>query len=201
MTDSKETPDWVQFYQRNVQPQSTVFGTAAAAATATASSPPPSSHGGQLGISPEGRVAKPARRRPRASRRTPTTVFNTDASNFRAMVQQFTGGGLALLPPPSPFSISAAAGLGFRFGPQLQLDNLAFPARSSSSPASNNYSMMFEQHQPPPPCTSLMTSANYGGGGHEQHFSGRASFPPPPPNHHGGSSGDDQNRSETNYML
>ncbi|VFQ70421.1 unnamed protein product [Cuscuta campestris] len=197
MTDSKETPDWVQFYQRNVQPQSTVFGTAAAA---TASSPPPSSHG-QLGISPEGRVAKPARRRPRASRRTPTTVFNTDASNFLAMVQQFTGGGLALLPPPSPFSISAAAGLGFRFGPQLQLENLAFPARSSSSPASNNYSMMFEQHQPSP-CASLMTSANYGGGGHEQHFLGRASFPPPPPNHHGGSSsGDDQNRSETNYML
>ncbi|KAG6488561.1 VQ motif-containing protein 22-like [Zingiber officinale] len=31
------------------------------------------------------------RRRTRASRRAPTTMFDTDAANFRAMVQQFTG--------------------------------------------------------------------------------------------------------------
>ncbi|KAL9316860.1 hypothetical protein ACSQ67_017861 [Phaseolus vulgaris] len=42
-------------------------------------------------LSPEGRVSKPVRRRCRASRRTPTTLLNTDATNFRAMVQQFTG--------------------------------------------------------------------------------------------------------------
>ncbi|WOL15871.1 hypothetical protein Cni_G24652 [Canna indica] len=39
----------------------------------------------------EGRVSKSARRRSRASRRAPTTMLNTDAANFRAMVQQFTG--------------------------------------------------------------------------------------------------------------
>ncbi|KAG8069914.1 hypothetical protein GUJ93_ZPchr0006g41568 [Zizania palustris] len=38
-----------------------------------------------------GRVGKPARRRSRASRRAPVTLLNTDTSNFRAMVQQFTG--------------------------------------------------------------------------------------------------------------
>jgi len=38
-----------------------------------------------------GRVGKPARRRSRASRRSPVTLLNTDTSNFRAMVQQFTG--------------------------------------------------------------------------------------------------------------
>ncbi|CAL9120520.1 unnamed protein product [Musa textilis] len=39
----------------------------------------------------EGRVGKPVRRRSRASRRAPTTMVNTDAANFRMMVQQFTG--------------------------------------------------------------------------------------------------------------
>ncbi|KAK4796364.1 hypothetical protein SAY86_028690 [Trapa natans] len=43
-------------------------------------------------LSPGGRVSKPKRRRSRASRRTPTTLLSTDTTNFRAMVQQFTGG-------------------------------------------------------------------------------------------------------------
>ncbi|KAG8063196.1 hypothetical protein GUJ93_ZPchr0003g16765 [Zizania palustris] len=35
--------------------------------------------------------SKPPKKRPRASRRPPTTVLTTDTSNFRAMVQEFTG--------------------------------------------------------------------------------------------------------------
>ncbi|KAJ8543409.1 hypothetical protein K7X08_005932 [Anisodus acutangulus] len=54
----------------------------------------------------DGRVSKPIRKRSRASRRTPTTVLNTDTANFRAMVQQFTGG------PVAPFA-SQGAYLGF----------------------------------------------------------------------------------------
>ncbi|CAL5084154.1 unnamed protein product [Urochloa decumbens] len=42
---------------------------------------------------------KPPRKRPRASRRPPTTVLTTDTSNFRAMVQEFTG-----IPAPPPFA-------------------------------------------------------------------------------------------------
>ncbi|KAE8679716.1 Choline-phosphate cytidylyltransferase B [Hibiscus syriacus] len=51
---------------------------------------PACSNGGHLSLE-GGRVGKPARKRSRASRRTPTTLLNTDTTNFRAMVQQFTG--------------------------------------------------------------------------------------------------------------
>ncbi|KAE8673055.1 hypothetical protein F3Y22_tig00111812pilonHSYRG00018 [Hibiscus syriacus] len=51
---------------------------------------PACSSGGRLSLE-GGRVGKPARKRSRASRRTPTTLLNTDTTNFRAMVQQFTG--------------------------------------------------------------------------------------------------------------
>ncbi|XP_042429069.1 VQ motif-containing protein 22-like [Zingiber officinale] len=44
-----------------------------------------------VAASSDGRVARPARRRTRASRKTPVTLLNTDTANFRAMVQQFTG--------------------------------------------------------------------------------------------------------------
>lgn len=46
-----------------------------------------------------GHRARPIRRRSRASRRTPTTLLNTDTTNFRAMVQQFTGGPAAASTP------------------------------------------------------------------------------------------------------
>lgn len=42
-------------------------------------------------LTPKGSVSKPARRRSRASKRTPTTLLNANANNFRALVQQFTG--------------------------------------------------------------------------------------------------------------
>lgn len=50
----------------------------------------PSSSGSDL--SPRnGGVGKPARRRSRASKKTPTTHLNADPADFRAVVQQFTG--------------------------------------------------------------------------------------------------------------
>lgn len=48
-------------------------------------------------------VARSSKKRSRASRRAPTTVLNTDTSNFRAMVQEFTG-----IPAP-PFSTSTSS--------------------------------------------------------------------------------------------
>ncbi|XP_059658282.1 uncharacterized protein LOC132304530 [Cornus florida] len=42
-------------------------------------------------LNPKGCISKPIRRRTRASRRTPTTLLNADTTNFRALVQQFTG--------------------------------------------------------------------------------------------------------------
>ncbi|KAF5178462.1 Vq motif-containing protein [Thalictrum thalictroides] len=55
---------------------------------------------------PSNVVARNPKKRTRASRRAPTTVLTTDTSNFRAMVQEFTG-----IPPP-PFSASPFPGRG-----------------------------------------------------------------------------------------
>ncbi|WOK97632.1 hypothetical protein Cni_G06340 [Canna indica] len=57
----------------------------------------------QAGHSTAAAVPKSSKKRPRASRRAPTTVLATDTSNFRAMVQQFTG-----FPVP-PFASSTSA--------------------------------------------------------------------------------------------
>ncbi|CAL9117525.1 unnamed protein product [Musa textilis] len=77
--------------------------------TVTFSSSPPSaavsvSHGAGVGASPVPQLAdqsnvasattapdRSSKKRCRASRRAPTTVLTTDASNFRAMVQELTG--------------------------------------------------------------------------------------------------------------
>jgi len=48
-----------------------------------------------------GGTAKVGKKRSRASRRAPTTLLNTDTSNFRAMVQRFTG------IPETPFGYSS----------------------------------------------------------------------------------------------
>ncbi|KAI5004149.1 hypothetical protein ZWY2020_031392 [Hordeum vulgare] len=62
--------------------------------------------------------SKPPKKRPRASRRPPTTVLTTDTSNFRAMVQEFTG---FPAPPfaagPSPFVRPRLLGGASAYGP------------------------------------------------------------------------------------
>ena len=92
----------------NGAPAATEATVVTAAAAGTVSSP---TSGGSIGSPTRaqpgvegGRVAKPARRRSRASRRAPVTLLNTDTSNFRAMVQQFTG------IPPGPYGPAGGAG-------------------------------------------------------------------------------------------
>ncbi|CAI9759912.1 unnamed protein product [Fraxinus pennsylvanica] len=132
--------DWMQFYQHNLsgQPQNTpsfngsvsesvmVANATAGGATAPA----------QSNLSPSyynldmegGRASRPLRRRSRASRRTPITLLNTDTSNFRAMVQQFTGG------PSSSFASRPeyTNGINFGFGhgtQQIMNPSAAMPPR------------------------------------------------------------------------
>uniref|UniRef100_A0A0E0LNJ6 VQ domain-containing protein n=1 Tax=Oryza punctata TaxID=4537 RepID=A0A0E0LNJ6_ORYPU len=88
---------------------------------------------------------KPPRKRPRAaSRRPPTTVLTTDASNFRAMVQEFTG-----FPAPPPFSCGALpsshilSGDGVLF-PSGSAPAPAFQAMRASSPATNTTSLVLD---------------------------------------------------------
>ncbi|KAL3332523.1 hypothetical protein AABB24_032878 [Solanum stoloniferum] len=91
--------NWMQFYQPQRSPQTTMFSDATivtTTASSVVSAPDHHQLRHQHGTGPsDGRVSKPIRRRSRASRRTPTTVLNTDTTNFRAMVQQFTGGSVA----------------------------------------------------------------------------------------------------------
>uniref|UniRef100_A0A7N0UCU5 VQ domain-containing protein n=1 Tax=Kalanchoe fedtschenkoi TaxID=63787 RepID=A0A7N0UCU5_KALFE len=90
------------------------------------------------------RVTKPARKRSRASRRTPTTLLSTNTSNFRAMVQQFTGGPSAL---------------GFGIGDAIdhpQPRRVADHQMSSSFAIPSGYSFQFQQQ-----------GASGGGGGGE----------------------------------
>ncbi|XP_010914245.1 uncharacterized protein [Elaeis guineensis] len=110
---SSGPPEWAQFYCQNglgTHPAATPAmlghmsgGVADSTVVTTTSSPTiagssssPTSHPAAI----EGRVGKSARRRSRASRRAPTTLLNTDTTNFRAMVQQFTG------IPSGPYSSS-----------------------------------------------------------------------------------------------
>ncbi|KAJ0494525.1 putative VQ motif-containing protein [Helianthus annuus] len=77
---------WLQFHQNNQPP--TVQTTDHVTPVVTSPNPNPT------GSNHLNRVTRPtiARKRSRASRKTPTTLLNTDTTNFRAMVQRFTGG-------------------------------------------------------------------------------------------------------------
>ncbi|KAK3127750.1 hypothetical protein QOZ80_7AG0577940 [Eleusine coracana subsp. coracana] len=69
------------------------------------------------------------RKRARASRRAPTTVLTTDASNFRAMVQEFTG--FPAAPPPfAPHHL----GPGALFG--------AGPSQSAAAPFHHHHQLL-----------------------------------------------------------
>lgn len=96
--------DWMQFYQQNFATQApSPPGLSAPAvnlltpadstvlSNMTTTSPNMNRDSNPDRLSAEGSVSRPARRRPRASRRTPVTTMSTDAANFRAMVQHFTG--------------------------------------------------------------------------------------------------------------
>ena len=116
MSDTMSGPnDWFHFYDQQNFPAGQLLPSSVSDATTVTTTATT-----QLGISgstptqlnPEGRVSKPIRRRSRASRRTPTTLLNTDTTNFRAMVQQFTGAPFA----PTPSSATGFPNLGFGFG-------------------------------------------------------------------------------------
>jgi hypothetical protein len=70
-------------------------------AAAVVSPPLPSGQADAPAAPPVPAPSRGSRKRTRASRRAPTTVLTTDTSNFRAMVQEFTG------IPSLPFAASA----------------------------------------------------------------------------------------------
>ncbi|KAM3221617.1 VQ motif-containing protein 22-like [Capsicum annuum] len=138
MSETMPNPtNWVQFYQSQRSPQTPMFSDATVVTTTVTSLVSAPDHHQHSTGPVDGRVSKPIRRRSRASRRTPTTVLNTDTANFRAMVQQFTGG------PVAPF---ASQGTYIGFGSNNQ--QVVNPNTAPTS-AGGSYSIHF-QTQPPP---------------------------------------------------
>lgn len=142
--------DWAQFYSNSshlappgratssIQSPDSDSPSAVSSPPAAAAAHGGASAGGHL--TPEGRVAKPIRRRTRASRRTPTTLLNTDTSNFRAMVQQFTGGPSA--PFPGTNQPHHGGMPGFRFGQRVNPTTAVMMQPSM---------FHLQYHHPPPP--------------------------------------------------
>lgn len=99
------------------------------------------SGGSRLSLDPAS-ASKVGKKRSRASRRAPTTVLTTDTTNFRAMVQEFTGIPPAPFASPSPFQRNR--GLDF-LGPRSLSGNpfllRPFPHRTQTFPSA----------VPPPP--------------------------------------------------
>ncbi|XP_028771832.1 putative protein TPRXL [Neltuma alba] len=82
-------------------------------------------HGDNARVSaPPANAVRNPKKRTRASRRAPTTVLTTDTSNFRAMVQEFTG-----IPAP-PFS-------GTSYSRRLDLLTASSSLRSSTATSSH----------------------------------------------------------------
>ncbi|KAF8098505.1 hypothetical protein N665_0264s0009 [Sinapis alba] len=106
--------------------------------SATSSFPPPNNIG----------VIKKTKKRSRASRRAPTTVLMTETSNFRAMVQEFTG-----IPSPPLFNNSVVN--------TTRLNTFLGLSSSSSSPNSYNNLLLrpFAQQLLPTSTTPLLSGS------------------------------------------
>ncbi|KAL2343614.1 hypothetical protein Fmac_004899 [Flemingia macrophylla] len=106
--------------------------------------------GHQLLTPKSGEILKPIRRRSRASKRTPSTLLKANTSNFRALVQQFTG-----CPTTTAMSFAIHKGpitLNFKQGGKQQIQHhtkLAKPMPPFGSISSNN---QVHQDSVPLPC-------------------------------------------------
>ena len=97
MNETLSSPsEWMQLYQQTIDTSvgfsdaTTLTTTSCATSRSNKLSPNNSFVAGDH-LTPKGCISKPIRRRSRASKRTPTTLLNADANNFRYLVQQFTG--------------------------------------------------------------------------------------------------------------
>ncbi|KAK2651220.1 hypothetical protein Ddye_018709 [Dipteronia dyeriana] len=175
--------DWAQFYQphQTLSSSSQMLSSSSGInidptlitniASSVTSSGGPSSTMSQL--SPDGRVSKPARRRSRASRRTPTTLLNTDTTNFRAMVQQFTGG-----PGGAPFGSSSAVGQGggappFSLGTRQGGHQINHPGSIMLPPPGYRLQYQHQQAQNQPWMISLGSNNHNQGEHHQYHHQGQ----------------------------
>ncbi|VVA27833.1 PREDICTED: VQ [Prunus dulcis] len=166
-TMSNNPNEWLQFYNQLSSSQaqvshghissgintSTFFGhdqvseatvvTTTPSAVATTSAVGSANPGSSTNsLSPDqGRVSKPARKRSRASRRTPTTLLNTDTTNFRAMVQQFTGG------PNTASFPSGGSSFSFGLAPPRPQGFMVSPGYHPLQPQQHQQHHQYQQQQ------------------------------------------------------
>lgn len=137
---SNSSDQWMQLYQSNfdhittdqVQPLHPTTTTATTTTTTTGVAAA-TSRSNSMSPNQGGRIARPIRRRSRAPRRTPTTLLSTDATNFRAMVQQFTG-------VPNTTTMAAS-------GPQLLHAATTTTTTASASQASMFHNLQYYPNQ------------------------------------------------------
>lgn len=137
-TSTGTSSEWMQFYEQSMDEMSasSSLGFSDVDATIVASS-----ESNQLNLSSgrddqlaKGSSPKPIRRRARASKKTPTTLLNADASNFRALVQRFTG--CPTTPPLSTNNRRGPINLNFALGSD---QNQSGTASSVMPAAANDY--------------------------------------------------------------
>ncbi|XP_022871120.1 VQ motif-containing protein 22-like [Olea europaea var. sylvestris] len=155
--------DWMHFYQHNFsgQPQNIPSFSGSVSESVTPATTTWATEVAQSNSSPSysnlnmdgGRAARPLRRRPRASRRSPVVLLNTNTSNFRAMVQQFTGGPSSSLASRTQYS----NGVNFGFGVGTQQSMIP-----STAMAPNGFQIQFQrqQRQYPNQLQHIFTSLN-----------------------------------------
>ena len=105
----------------------------------------------RLGLGPAA-TGRAGKRRPRASKRAPTTYISTDTANFRLMVQHVTGvqaeppttGGDNDLIMPASFDASSATFHGGAFGDAL----LRLPSDDCAAAAALQHRLQEQQQQP-----------------------------------------------------
>lgn len=142
MSDSPPIPldQWVHYYQQQATGPPVTSAEVSDSTTTTITTADNSSTTAGGHLSPQ--AARPVRRRSRASRRTPTTLLNASATNFRSLVQQFTGCQAAA---SSSFVPPGRGPVNLNFGRTNERNDLT----TNSVVAPSAFVYNYNQHMPP----------------------------------------------------
>ncbi|GMJ00623.1 hypothetical protein HRI_003731500 [Hibiscus trionum] len=127
---------WMQFYEQTVDHQVSASSPGFSDATIVTASAVSS----ESLHSPNASSSKPIRRRPRVSKKKPTTLLNANAGNFRALVQRFTG-----CPAETPLSTNRRGPINLRFA--LGTEHNQSGTATSMMPAAGNHYYYRQSHQ------------------------------------------------------
>ncbi|KAJ7969428.1 VQ motif protein [Quillaja saponaria] len=103
-----------------------------------------------------GNLSKPIRRRSRATKKTPTTLLNANTTNFRALVQQFTGcprTALSLGVHKGPITLSFRQGRSH--GQQIHNHNATTMETTPFRHSNNHHHQVVYEISPPPAVQNL----------------------------------------------